>query len=142
MSWIWTVVLFSAIVLLGCGDGENANDARREPTAIGEHDDPGPPVEDVFEPWTVTVSCAGDGCLVTWQGSGQNIPRFEVYRREIKDSSWSSLAQIAVGKASKGDFTYVDAAAKPGFSYCYGVSAVNCFQRESEIVETAPITVP
>ena len=134
------LLAFALTVTLACS---GRDDRVRTPV---EDKDPDLPVEvaseAAFEPRAVRVSIQSDGVLVAWEGTGQNIPRFHVYRREANSDEWNRLDEVSVGKASRGMFTFLDVTATPGTTYIYGVSTENYYRRESRRVESEAINVP
>jgi hypothetical protein len=105
-----------------------------------------------LEPLSVQVSLDPPAAIrIVWQGTGEYLTLFTVYRREEGSNDWQEVGRVEVDGASSSSsgtattlgqtYSLIDSKVLPG-TYVYGVVATNAYPFSSDIGESESIKVP
>lgn len=93
-------------------------------------------------PSLVKVEIHIENVVLIWRGTGEDIVRYEVYRKLANGLDWEQMTSVEINGNNREFYDWKDNSTNPGVTYVYGVQAVSVFEAKSTIAESPEISVP
>ncbi|MGH2541356.1 MAG: hypothetical protein ACRDIB_01080 [Ardenticatenaceae bacterium] len=80
--------------------------------------------------------------VLRWRGTGGDLDRYDIYRKESEVEEWQSVAAVPATEDNTHWYEWEGPAASAGTTYIYGIEAVSLFGTSSPLVEADPVAAP
>ncbi|HLN62053.1 MAG TPA: hypothetical protein VK464_10930 [Symbiobacteriaceae bacterium] len=99
---------------------------------------PGIPLDEARQipplaPAQVRVTRADGATAVTWEGTGGDLDRYEVYCKTAIEGGWQLIGSVPARADNTGAYRWLDSRPAGSVACTYGVAAVNTLGARSEI---------
>jgi oxalate decarboxylase/phosphoglucose isomerase-like protein (cupin superfamily) len=111
------------------------------PSASGITREEAPQVVPLAPP-QVTAELVAGAVLVKWNGTGESLAQYEVYRKIAGAQDWTHMTNVQAREENTGSYQWRDTSTRPGTTYSYGITAVSSYGTKSSMVESAALTRP